>query len=360
MQLEGGFGHTITTPYILDYYYKNWILIFGYNSKRHNLNIKNIFNNKIYFFNINQINSNSKFLHLLFNFFFKIFLKKKILLFEKFYKKLPYNKFNEKDKLYLEKLESRQFYIFFKNKKKYKINFLKSKYLDFFKKLNFKRKVKINFYLRIKDKKNDLQSRNTENIHFYKNLILKMFSKGYFVIFTGDYFEIPNWLSKYKSYFLHPDLINSDYKEYLANVPFFSDLTIGVSSGGILYNLLSKKPILLLGCSHFGFSVPNAVLSYKKIKVKSKKELSEILKQYYENYGNEKKIKFYLKKYKFKKLTKKEVDQIVFDYLSNYKIKKYGTSYKSLQIKSGILRDTQARISPVWLKMINFKKLKKK
>jgi hypothetical protein len=83
---EGGFGHTITAPELLNYYFKNdWILIFAFSRRRHNKLIEKIYENKLFFFNVELINvSNEKINKLLFSYIYvilKYFFKKKVYLY---------------------------------------------------------------------------------------------------------------------------------------------------------------------------------------------------------------------------------------------------------------------------------------
>ena len=50
LQPEGGFGHTILTPEVLNKLVKNneWILVFGYDSRRHNYLIKDLYKNNFF------------------------------------------------------------------------------------------------------------------------------------------------------------------------------------------------------------------------------------------------------------------------------------------------------------------------
>ena len=50
LQPEGGFGHTISTPEVLNKLFRKdeWILIFGYNPSRHNYLIKDLYKNNFF------------------------------------------------------------------------------------------------------------------------------------------------------------------------------------------------------------------------------------------------------------------------------------------------------------------------
>jgi hypothetical protein len=94
LQHEGGFGHTITSPEILNYYYKdNWIIIFAFSKRRHNRLIEEIYNNKLFFLNIEIIPVSceriNKFLFNIIYIIFKYLFRKEIFFLFRKNKNIP-------------------------------------------------------------------------------------------------------------------------------------------------------------------------------------------------------------------------------------------------------------------------------
>ena len=81
IQLEGGFGHTLSEPHYLNLTEKdNWVLIFAYNEKFHSKEINKIFNKNIFFINKTPLlYAKKNIVEKIFIFTFKNFIKKKLI-----------------------------------------------------------------------------------------------------------------------------------------------------------------------------------------------------------------------------------------------------------------------------------------
>ena len=260
LQPEGGFGHTITSPLLLNYYYKkNWVLFFGFNSKRHNPYVAKIFPN-IIFLNTSLIPVSAEYFSKLsfkiYNFFLTKLLKKKVLFMQDYAHSLSPSHLN-KDNDLLQKcfVRSKLFWIMSEPDFEYldirKIYNLNSD----LEKMFFKKKKLLNFVIRRKDHKNQLDDtlRDTKNYFFYKDSFTKAIENGWEIMLSGDVNNIPEWILKNEKFHYYQKYdLDKNYFNFLSGV--YSHTCIGPHSGALYYNIAKKNKCLILEHSYLGDS----------------------------------------------------------------------------------------------------------
>ena len=359
LQTEGGFGHTISEPHYLNITEKeNWLLIIAFDKNFHNKLVKNIFNKKIIFINKTSIfwrykNEIEKLIVSIFRILYSI----EIRLVQSYIMEKNYT---IKSNNYHTCFESREFLEFYKNKNHslYK-NFLDnndySKILSKFK--NFKGLV--NFQIRLKAKltgtsDNFSRFRDSEDIDFYKPVVDAIIDKGWVIVFGGDEFDIPDWLYNHdeRIIFKKKTKLSKDSYGFFAGI--VSDIYIGPPSGGAMFNLINpKKKQLLINCIPFGFGLINSVSAYPIVSFDDKNDFKKVFER---NVVDRFNFNFYEDRL-VRKLNSNEVKDIVLDFLNNIN-RNYGLSHKDLDIKNGIMEDTNFKVSEKWLDLINYKYLK--
>jgi len=353
---EGGFGHTITAPELLNYYFKNdWILIFAFSRRRHNKLIEKIYENKLFFFNVELINvSNEKINKLLFSYIYvilKYFFKKKVYLYVDKIKTLTINNVDLNFKIKYTDVERRIYYPV-SNKINNQLSlpyYLRSKFETVLNKNQGPFKSKILFILRYKDfKQGKIWLRDSQSLEFYKDIILNLASNNFQIIFQGDLIKYPDWVRNLgkSAIFLEKSGLSKD--EYGIFAGMISDVAIGPHSGAMYYTVAQKKKILLLDHFFLGDALPNSIVSYPRIFFDSFAHFKDLMLEY--GFYN---IKEYVAKYpSYQRLSSNETSTIILDFINNLNNKNYGVRPEEFGIKKGILVDCKAKFSPVWLKMV--------
>ena len=355
LHVEGGFGHTITTPLLLNYYYgNNYLLLFRYSKKRHNKYIKKIFPNLVFIttsiFNFESFTSNRIFFCCLY-FILKKFTKKNVLLMDEFYQQVPTSKLNNTLKTC--NVRSRLFWLM----KKKKFKFIKNSDLKisetYLKDIFQSKKKNLLFVIRNKDFKlhKDEVPRDTRDMNFYKNTLEFAVKSGWRVFLTGNIETCPKWIEKNQEIFWSGKLeIEDDYYMFLAGM--FNDACIGPHSGALWYNLSRKSPCLVFEHTFLGDTMPNSISSYRNIASKNYK----MIKKYFNQYDFET-LDIYKKFYKNSyKLSKKQSDEIIRDFLKNCNKPSYGYDVRNFGITKSLFNDCNSKLSPVWAKY-NFLKV---
>ncbi len=366
IQLEGGFGHTITTPYMLDFHYdKDWILIFGFSKHRHNKEINKLFNNKIFFIDITfafflDFKHKIKLENFLKSLIFRI-LKIKINSIHGNNEKItaaPYNK----NKEYLKRLDSKFFWIYHKTNKIYKLpSDLNEKFTAKIKKFNPNKNKIVNFIIRTKDTDKNFalkktgMSRDFGDINKYEKVIEFLVNKNFKILFSGDEFVFPESLIKFKENFITLEDTNFKKEEYGIFAGMCSNFSIGPVSGALHYNLLTRNPSLILDCGVFGYGYPNSLISYKKIQVNSALDLKKIFLDFFYNFSDPEYIRNFYKNNKTEELNEDELLLILKEFIEIIENKKVSVKPKDLEINEGIMMDTDVNISSVWLDLINIR-----
>ena len=361
IQLEGGFGHTLSEPHYLNLTEKdNWVLIFAYSEKFHSKEINKIFNKNIFFINKTSLFYTKKnIVEKIFIFTFKNFIKKKLINLNEFIL-AKQNKVYKNN--YHKTLESVTF-------KKFRESASHDIYTDIIKNLDYSNilknfegdfKGRIYFNYRKKAKhtdSSDLESkfRDSNDIYFYKPLFDFLIDNNW-QIFCGINFQnIPDWVNDYDNSFIHPLKAKFTVDEFQFFAGVITDLYIGGTSGGAMYNLInSKKKSLILNALPFGYSYINCISSYPILHSKDLLEFKQLLECSF--FNNDKYDENLLKK--IRPLNIQEQIQIVEEFINNYKREDYGISLNDLGIENQIMNDTNGKVSPKWLELIEYKKLK--
>jgi hypothetical protein len=363
LQDEGGFGHTITSPLLLKYYYgNNWTLFFQFSKKRHNIYIKDVFNNLVFlnfsFFNFQSYYMN-KFNFRLLYLILKIFSKKKLLFINDFMDSLPMSSINKNNNsLKTCNIRSKLFWLIAQKKFNLINNLSIQIYNQNIDKIFKSKKKKLLFALRYKDyKENDPIKRDSRPINFYKNSLEHAVKKGWQIFLTGDCSKYPAWVKKNSNIFNFSKLekynINLDYYNFLSGM--FSNACIGPHSGALWYNVARKTKCLVLEHSFLGDVMPNSIITYRNL---INNDFS-LIKKYFNNYDflTTKKYKEFYKN--SSKLSKYDINEIIIDFINNYNNFNYGIEIKKLNIKDGLFVDSKAKFSPIWFKK-NIKLIKNK
>lgn len=359
IQLEGGFGHTVSEPHYLNITEKKkWILILALEKKFHNHKVKDIFYPNIILINKTSIYwAKQKQIENVFIFIIKKIHSINIL---PIWSYIMSKKYETKKNNYHKCLESREFREFYK----FRNHNLYQNYIDtveskkIFKNLKYSKGI-INFQFRAKGKKTGTfdkysQFRDSEDINYYKPSIEALIANGWAIIFGGEEFEIPNWFNKIEDKLIYRSKLNLDRYDYGMLAGLKTDIYIGPSSGGGLFNLInSKKKQLFLNCLPFGFGYIGSVMSYPIMSFKNKNDFKKVFEK---NIVDRSSFNFYEDRL-VRKLNSNEVKDIILDFLNNIN-RNYGLSHKDLDIKNGIMEDTNFKVSEKWLDLINYKYLK--
>jgi len=357
-QVEGGFGHTITSPHLLNCLYNNeYLLIFIFNNKRHNKLIIKYFPNLI-FINSKYIYSLGiqKILNYLIRFSFLLF-SKKITIFNDWIFNLKYNDVNQDNKKYLSILESRYFPVFLNNKinfyDKFKTN--NKIILNSIQKPSKKFEGCLTFNLRVKSAVSSLDFsntvRNTRDIDDYKKTITNIIANNWQVIFAGDEITYPGWIKDMGDSVIFRSKTKLNIDEYHLFSQTISNIFIGTASGSMCYYLFKMKPkILLLECNQVGYGYPYSILSYSRINYNNFPDFKDKILNgiFYDKniYSIDNKTS----------LTEDELSEITIEFLNNINNENYGIPAYKLGINQGVLYDTKSRFSEKWLEINNLTK----
>lgn len=356
LQHEGGFGHTITSPEILNYYYKeNWIIIFAFSKRRHNRLIEEIYNNKLFFLNIEIIPVFSerinKFLFNIIYLIFKYLFRKEIFFCLEKMKTFPVNTINLNFQNHNSHvIRSRYYWISNKINNNFSIpDNLKFKFKDLLEKNYGNFKSRILFSLRYKDiKESKIRLRDSQQIDFYRDTILNLVSDNFQIIFQGDLTEYPEWVKNLGKSVIFINKSGLSKDEYGIFAGTCSDVAIGPHTGAMLYAVAQKKKNLVLEHLFLGDALPNSIVSYPKIFFNSTSHFKDLMLGY--GFNN---IQEYLKKYpSYQNLSSKESNFVILDFINNLNNKNYGVRPEEFGIKKGILVDCKAKFSPAWLKIV--------
>lgn len=351
LQNEGGFGHTITSPLILEHYFENdWVLLFGYYYKRHNKNIKKLFTNLIFLntaiFPVSSFLMNEKSFKVYY-FFIKYILKKKVLFIEEYCHKLPNNLENKTSKsINTCWVRSNLFWLMGKKKFKFLNNINISKENTFEKLLAEKKKI-LNFSVRYKDflLNTGESGRDSRNLDFYKNVLLRATENKWFVMLSGDIKKPPNWVIENENIcYYGKTKLDINYFNFLSGIR--STLCVGPHSGALYYNIARKTNCLVLEHSFLGDVMPNSIISYRNLENSINRKFKKMFLTYdflktdlYKDFGNNS-----------RPLTQKESDEIINEFLDNYQNKSFGIDVRDIGINEGLFLDSNAKLSPAWVK----------
>jgi hypothetical protein len=178
LQHEGGFGHTITSPELLNYHFNNdWILIFAFSKRRHNKLIEKMYNGKLFFFNVELIKVFSvKINKILFNYIYiilKYLFKKKVFFFLENMKIRPSNAIKSNYVINSGDITRSRYYPIANktNNQTFSVpHYLRSKFQNVLEKNYGYFKSKILFILRYKDfKESKIRLRDSQSLEFYKD-----------------------------------------------------------------------------------------------------------------------------------------------------------------------------------------------
>ncbi len=277
---EGGFGPTISKYLILRCKYKkdnNFLLIFGYNPKRHNKLVSELFDQ-----NFEWLSLTNKFIP-----FMTISETNKYLVF-KILKYLLKNFSNAKSIEYLNDYfckfwninsfpqEKENQYGSYRKIHKYihqneeHIIFNKNLIINIKKKINFGlSEKKCTIFLRNKGLNSEdisARLRDTDIFKNYKAAIEKNIEKGWQFFLSGDHIEKPDWAKKYESkliFFSDTELSKDEYNIFTG---LNSDCFISSGSGPVSWKFLEpKKPFLIIDGYPFAFGWYKSTIAYKII-----------------------------------------------------------------------------------------------
>ena len=351
LQNEGGFGHSITSPLVLNNYFgENWSLLFSYYYKRHNKNVDKIFSNLIFLnvaiFPVNSYLSN-KIAFKVYYFFIKYILKKKVNYIQDFYNQLPVSKENMQNKTIKDCMVRSKLY-WQMGEKKFKfiknINF--SKNSNFEKLLDEKKKI-LNFSLRYKDCKSNIGEigRDSKKLDFYKNALLRAVDNNWFIMLSGDVKKVPSWvIDNDNIYYYGKTKLDLNYFNFLSGIK--STACIGPHSGSLLYNVARKTSCLVLEHSFLGDVMPNSIVSYKNLENRILEKFKSIFLNYeFLKTDSYKKFNNY-----FRSLTQKESDEIINEFLDNHQNNDFGIDVRDIGINQGLFLSSNSKLSPAWVK----------
>jgi hypothetical protein len=359
---EGGFGPTIFKSIVLKCYYakKNrddYILIFGFNPRRHNRLVKDIFGihftwlalsskyipfgkisdkNKYFIFRFLKfilINfSNVKNVYDFNNYFCD---KWKILSFPQ-EEQNKYGNYRKFHKFIYENEKFINFNLEFLENYKNKIKFDKSK-----------KKVGIFFRSKGSKSKNNLSSylRDSNILENYKSTIEESIKKNWQVFISGDLDEFPEWLNQYGDMIVHRKKFKLTKDEFNLFVGLSVDCFITTGSGPVAWKLINpNKPHLVLDAYPLAFGWYKSTVAYKFL-------------------FNDKKTSF-LNIFQDNKLiinpptscrmsSQQELHSIVMEFLSDFEYGKIsGYSPEELNLPAdSLLASGYAKVSKTWCKL---------
>jgi len=364
LQVEGGFGFTISSPHFLNIKLgDSWLLLFGFKKERHNIEVERIHNGKLKFFNVGNLNHpefRSKFEKFIKSYLKFIFNIDIIIWRDYLFSIENPNKKNNKE--YLSLPDSRQFFVFKDNKKDFYLNnYFKTQYNFHFKIFNGNFKGKINFFLRGKGKKFKSSKfieniKDSRHIDDYKLTLEFLVDNGWQVFLTGEEFEIPNWIKQKKNSIIFREKTNLSINNYNMFVANNQDIFIGRSSGAGVLNLLNHScKSLLLEDGHIGCGYINTVASYPKIAFKDLDDFYEVL---YKGFANLSYINLLYEKNLVLPLSPQELKHITEEFINNLESNNFFKKADEIGIDKGILYDCDTKLSNYWLELVNFKYLK--
>lgn len=350
---DGGFGHSISSPSLLEYYLGDrYLLIFPYKKDRHNKLITDIFNKKIFFLRteilpIKSLKSNYYLVIITF-FILKKLFQKDVQFYEDYLISCPVNPINQKYTMYHSSItRSRYFWIPTKTdfKKKFLPHSLKEKFIKIYKNNStreFRSKILFNF----RNLQSSKLSKNLPSIDEFKDIIIKLAEKNFQIILKGDNLDYPKWLSDVENNLIYQEKTNLTDDEFGIFCGMTNDIAIGSNNGGMMYTFIRKQKCLIINNTFIGDAFPNSIVSYwKLLNCHSYFEFKEAMLNGY----------FYKDlpcPFKLQRLTSQETSEVILDFVNNYYNKDYGIDPASFGINKGILADTKAKFSPVWINLI--------
>jgi hypothetical protein len=321
LQPEGGFGHTILTPEVLNKLFRNneWILVFGHDPRRHNYLVKDLYKNNFFWLDLTYSSDLIKgvfepFKKFIF-FLLSLYLKFKKIEYYYYFdyllklKDYDHSKYNKEDSLLYERISYK---IIFKSQSLRNSNSIDKG----FKNLNFNIKKKKNCGLAYKQSTyRDINSinRSSDTLESYKESLFSMVDLGWDVYIYGDLpLALPNWFDDLKK-----NIFFSENKKNLNKFNLYSGVNsecyIGPMSGALSWKyMFPKKPSLIIDAHPFGWSYFNSVISYRIISRlnKNHKNLEDTLIK--------KKIYWYnTDPYKYRYTDQYEKKSIIINFLKN-------------------------------------------
>ena len=357
---ESGFGPSLLKPYLLKLYakknnLKDYIMIFGYDFRRHNKYTKYFFNENFLWLNLNfkslkygNINFKLKILTFkLLKFLIDFFLKRKVYYFNNFFEE--YFKVNhlteEKKNNYGTTNELNKFLV-----ENEKISEDLTKNIDKFLSIDIKfKKKKCVFFFRDKgNHSNDKSSylRDSSDPNHYYPAIKSAIELGWQVFLSGNVSTKETWFDDFGENLIYPQKFN-DTDLYNVFVGAKADCLIGVGSGSLTYKYLDcRKGCLVIEAFPLGFGWYKSTVAYKFPLHKTK--ISDLFSPTNMNYK---------KKQYFKDYTKNDLKKIIIDYLINFKPNKvYGFLPSQNTLKDNFyFKNSGARISKKWLEIYKTK-----
>ena len=322
LQPEGGFGHTISTPEVLNKLFRKdeWILIFGYNPSRHNYLIKDLYKNNFFWL---QLTYSYNFPKIIFEPFkkFIFFLLSLYLNYKKikyhyypdYLKKFKDYGFSKYNKGRLPSYERISFKIMFEKSQNIKLNNVR------FRNLNFSiKKIKKCFLGYKKSKYNEIHSinRDSDELENYKKSLFSMINNGWHINICGDLpKDLPNWFDDLKKN-ISFSKDSKDLNKFNLFAGINSDCYIGPMSGALSWkHMFPKKPSLIIDAYPFGWSYFNSVIAYKIIYKLNKnyKNVDNILIKERINWDNKK------VNYENRYTNQDEKEKIITNFLKNIK-----------------------------------------
>ncbi len=277
---EGGFGPTISKYVILRCKYKkndNFVLVFGYNPKRHNKLISRLFDQNFEWLNLTYkfipfmiVSERNKYL------IFKI-LKYLLINFSKvesiefindyFCKEWDINSFPQEKKNKYGTYRKIHEYI---HQNEEHIIFNKNICESLKNKINFQLfEKKCTIFLRNKGfNSNDTSARlrDTDIFENYRIAIEKNIEKGWQFFLSGDLISKPEWTKNYKSKIIFFSDTGLSRDEYNVFTGLNSDCFISSGSGPVSWKFLQpQKPFLVIDGYPFSFGWYKSTIAYKVI-----------------------------------------------------------------------------------------------
>lgn len=359
---EGGFGPSLLKPYLLHVFAKkyklnNYLLIFGYDFRRHNKYTKFFFDKNFVWLDLNSkyipfgiVNEKLKYLifHILYAMLVIFQYKKNIYYFNHYFEKFLKVSHITEDKKNYYGTANALFKFLIKNEK-YSKNF--SKKLDKYFNLNIKyQKKKCAIFIRAKGSgEKDLSSnlRDTSNVNLYYLAIQNLIKEGWQVFLTGDVYKKESWFDNFGNNLIYPQKFsNNDL--YNAIVGSKADCLVSGMSGAVNYKFLDiQKPNLVIEGFPFGFGFYKTTMSFKF--TKKKLYLKDVFEPSKLNYN---------KKYEFEQLSSKEISKIIIEFVKNCKYGKVIGYMPTKKILKGnyYFKSSGAKISRSWILLQKEKK----
>jgi hypothetical protein len=356
---EGGFGPSLLKPYLLHVFAKkykinNYLLVFGYDFRRHNKYTKYFFDKNFLWLNLNSkyipfgiVNEKLKYLiFYILNAMLRIFqTKKRIYYFNEYFEKFlkVSHITEEKNNCYG---STNALFKFLIRNEKYSKNFTRK--LDKYFNLNIKyQKKKCAIFIRSKGSNTeDFSSnlRDTSNVNLYYLAIQNLIKEGWQVFLTGDVHKKESWFDNFGNNLIYPQKFsNNDL--YNAFVGAKTDCLISGMSGAVNYKFLDiKKPNLVIEGFPFGFGFYKSTMSFKF--PKKSLHLKDVFVPLNLNYN---------KKYEIKESKSHEISKIIMEFIKKCKHGKvvgYMPNKKILN-NNHYFKSSGAKISRSWMLLQN-------